>query len=125
MAIIQCPECRTDVSDKAPACPKCGFPVASHAAENVERPEQQQAPAQPKEAPKKANLLGIFGFSISCLSVLFILSTYLFFLLSLLGMCLSVAGWTRAAKKNMGSGLALAGFIIGLVFLVLSQFMSA
>jgi hypothetical protein len=29
MAMIQCPECRTDVSDKAQSCGKCSFPIAS------------------------------------------------------------------------------------------------
>lgn len=29
MALIQCPECRTEVSDQAISCPRCGFPVAS------------------------------------------------------------------------------------------------
>lgn len=28
MSLIACPECQNEVSDKANACPKCGFPVA-------------------------------------------------------------------------------------------------
>jgi hypothetical protein len=28
MALISCPECRQSVSDAAPACPRCGYPVA-------------------------------------------------------------------------------------------------
>ena len=27
MAIIKCPECSNEVSDKAPACPRCGVPI--------------------------------------------------------------------------------------------------
>lgn len=27
MSLIQCPECGTEISDKAPACPKCGNPM--------------------------------------------------------------------------------------------------
>lgn len=27
MAIIKCPECGQDVSDKATSCPKCGYPI--------------------------------------------------------------------------------------------------
>jgi hypothetical protein len=34
MALIQCPECSNDVSDKATSCPKCGCPL-------------QPAPSQP------------------------------------------------------------------------------
>ena len=29
MAIIKCPECGKDVSDKAVSCPACGYPIAS------------------------------------------------------------------------------------------------
>lgn len=29
MALIACPECGSEVSDKAPTCPKCGVPIAS------------------------------------------------------------------------------------------------
>lgn len=28
MALINCPECGTEVSDKAASCPKCAFPIA-------------------------------------------------------------------------------------------------
>lgn len=35
MALIKCPDCGTDVSDAAPACPKCGRPIAREAAQVV------------------------------------------------------------------------------------------
>ncbi len=28
MALIQCPECASRVSDMAPVCPRCGYPIA-------------------------------------------------------------------------------------------------
>jgi len=28
MALIACPDCSTQVSDRAPTCPKCGAPIA-------------------------------------------------------------------------------------------------
>ncbi len=31
--LIACPECERKVSDRAKACPDCGFPVAEHVAE--------------------------------------------------------------------------------------------
>jgi hypothetical protein len=31
--LIACPECAHQVSDRAPACPQCGFPIAEHLAE--------------------------------------------------------------------------------------------
>lgn len=27
MALINCPECKSEVSDKAEKCPKCAFPI--------------------------------------------------------------------------------------------------
>jgi len=27
MALIKCPECKTEVSDKADVCPKCAYPI--------------------------------------------------------------------------------------------------
>lgn len=29
MALITCPDCSREVSDRAPACPHCGAPIAS------------------------------------------------------------------------------------------------
>jgi len=29
MALIKCPECKSDISEKAKTCPKCGHPIAS------------------------------------------------------------------------------------------------
>ena len=28
MALIRCPECGKEISDKAEACPNCGYPIA-------------------------------------------------------------------------------------------------
>lgn len=32
--LIACPECAHEVSDRAKACPQCGFPIAEHVAED-------------------------------------------------------------------------------------------
>ena len=54
MALIRCPECGIEVSSKAPACPKCGFPVAEHilkfAASNPEQIHQAGHQAEPPVA---------------------------------------------------------------------------
>ena len=44
MALIRCPECGNDVSDKAKACPRCGAPI------NV-TPAVQAVPPQPTRRP--------------------------------------------------------------------------
>jgi hypothetical protein len=33
MALIKCPECSKEVSDRAPTCPSCGVPIAGISAE--------------------------------------------------------------------------------------------
>jgi len=38
MALITCPECGSEVSDKAEKCPKCAYPINQHA-ENIKRTE--------------------------------------------------------------------------------------
>jgi hypothetical protein len=30
MSLIQCPECKNEISDKAIYCPQCGYPIAKH-----------------------------------------------------------------------------------------------
>ena len=45
MAMIDCPECGKQISDKAPACPNCGAPS------NLFQP--QQSPPPPPTAPSK------------------------------------------------------------------------
>jgi len=34
MPLIKCPECSKEISDKAEACPHCGFPISKHSDEN-------------------------------------------------------------------------------------------
>jgi uncharacterized membrane protein YvbJ len=34
MALIKCPECSKEVSDKAPSCPHCGSPIAAAREQN-------------------------------------------------------------------------------------------
>jgi hypothetical protein len=49
MALIDCPECGAKVSDSAPACPKCGFPIAANIAKTM-----ATAPSEPTEQPEVA-----------------------------------------------------------------------
>lgn len=35
MALIKCPECGREVSDKAVSCPQCGYPIASMAVQET------------------------------------------------------------------------------------------
>ena len=49
MALIQCPECKTEISDKAVSCPKCGHPMAVSAPLNVSPPTSVPAQAGGKK----------------------------------------------------------------------------
>lgn len=35
MALIKCPECEKEISDKASACPNCGYPIESLSSEGI------------------------------------------------------------------------------------------
>jgi uncharacterized membrane protein YvbJ len=49
MALIACPECSHQVSDKAVACPKCGHPIAG-----VQTPQQLQISHKQEDSLSKA-----------------------------------------------------------------------
>ena len=46
MALIQCPECGSQVSDKALSCPRCGYPIPS--AEKPRKSPKTSAKRHPK-----------------------------------------------------------------------------
>ena len=50
MALIKCPECGREISDKAPQCPHCGCPITSS------QPNKTEAAIQPKPSAKIRNL---------------------------------------------------------------------
>lgn len=54
MALIDCPECGAKVSDAAPACPKCGFPIAEHVAQTTADASPDVAPAAPSPTASPA-----------------------------------------------------------------------
>ena len=55
MALIKCPECNKEISDKADACPSCGYSVeaAARRAGNVQTIEQTS------KQWKQAQLIGV------------------------------------------------------------------
>ena len=54
MAIIKCPECGHEISDKAPFCPCCGVPIAGHINSKGEYTPNVQQTIQPQEEQSQA-----------------------------------------------------------------------
>lgn len=57
MALINCPECNTHVSDQAVFCPKCGYPIRERLGNSqpVAAPMLTSAPAEVAKTPKGAD----------------------------------------------------------------------
>lgn len=72
MALIKCPECGRQVSDKASKCPQCGFPIresmGANGKEQEELPTEDFSVQQPDEPNKKKKPL----IAIGVLAVIFI-----------------------------------------------------
>ncbi len=64
MALINCPECGTEISDKATTCIKCGYPIGNKT--NLEPPkESTKCPECGKEISDQAAECGNCGYPIS------------------------------------------------------------
>lgn len=73
MALVKCPECRKEISDKASACPHCGFPILNENTigdnfqidtnnESILEPEQSSSLKKSNDMKKKVIVGGtIFG----------------------------------------------------------------
>ena len=72
MALIKCPECGRDVSDKSSKCPQCGFPIRESMGANDEKqealPTEEISVQQPDEPNKKKKSL----IAIGVLAVIFV-----------------------------------------------------
>lgn len=76
MALIKCPECGKEISDKAAACPNCGHPIAT---ENQNGKSQPPAPEpriyapqekNPKKPLRKGDKVLIFIIALACISII-------------------------------------------------------
>lgn len=53
MALIKCPECGREVSDKAPACPHCGYPFSSTVEKDDAQTQDKETIVEEKSIKKK------------------------------------------------------------------------
>jgi len=93
MALVKCPECGTEVSSLAAACPKCAFPIASGDSGEASGPEVQTI----EQTSKRWKLMRIIASLIVSVSILFAIAAYV------------------QAKPEMGF-YSLFGLLFGLVF---------
>ena len=54
MSLVKCPECGREISDKATACPHCGFPIAVNKSNAVSKPEIPPKSDSPKTDEESA-----------------------------------------------------------------------
>lgn len=52
MALIKCPECGSDVSTEAAACPKCGYPIKKQEADSNPKPQVSTQPVNQASSKK-------------------------------------------------------------------------
>lgn len=74
MALIKCPECGKEISDKATTCPNCGYPVPIN-----QQKHPMLIPVQPiqQEVKPKNSTLGILALIFSILGCTFIIGIVL------------------------------------------------
>jgi len=59
VALIKCPECGREISDKAEVCPHCGYPVPKDAAQPTRQATSPSSqPAPPTQQPSPPNTVG-------------------------------------------------------------------
>lgn len=74
MALIRCPECGREISDKATVCPGCGYPMAENHRDLSEKERiLQEAEAKDKKFIQKAAIVMTTGVVIM-LALIFVLS---------------------------------------------------
>jgi hypothetical protein len=96
MALIRCPECDSEVSDKAQTCPRCAFPIA----------QQLQAPLSADNRPIEVELTSKRLKMQEALAVLLVL----------LGMGTGVAG--ALSESDIGCGVSTLMVLVGFIWLV-------
>jgi hypothetical protein len=85
MALITCPDCGQAVSDRAPSCPRCGYPLAPQAPPPPPPvPNQQQVVIPPQQSAVSRGFGGCLG--------VFLAIVFIIIGLTVLGVLLSQCG---------------------------------
>ena len=60
MALITCPDCNNEVSDKASVCPKCGYPISDFVMELEEKKAQEESEKEAQKRKEEAAIIHSF-----------------------------------------------------------------
>jgi hypothetical protein len=72
VALIECPDCRNSVSDRAAACPQCGHPIAADADYG---PSGDLRALTEKPSPKRSGCAGVMVFGLIGVAMLIAIGT--------------------------------------------------
>lgn len=97
MALINCPDCGTQVSDRAAACVKCGAPIADVTGQSAPHPDapQVQTIEQTGKAYKAQQAMGVVAI---------------------------LVGAVMMAAGDSGSGTTMLGAIVAFIGMILCIF---
>lgn len=124
MALIKCPECGKEISDKASACIHCGCPIQQEQVQQQYTPPKQEVYKEPNTAVGMAQRDKIFVIALSAIPIVFpILFSrqmgfrFLSFILSALPcVALILLGIFQPKKKDLYAVLALTfGAVINFI----------
>ena len=113
MALIKCPECGGEISDKAMNCPKCGCPISTTNNVNVTfmTPQKQESAQDEKviiiNNQEKSNGCATSGFVFAILGLLLGWIPVVGWTIWFIGLVLCIIGLFKTPR-----GLAIVGLII-------------
>ena len=90
MALIKCPECSREISDKATACPNCGCPIINEKEYSPPLQTQTQQPGKTKK--KKNSSLSVWALVLSILGCT-----------SIIGLIVAIIDLARKDQEDTGT----------------------
>lgn len=135
MALIKCPECQKEISDKAVSCPNCGCPITNQptseqpvvntnpmpnntASNNFQQSQPytgpiNTAPPQPIFQEKKKNsIIGILAFVFTIFGFALVVPAILGLILAIIDLC------KKDGNKKTFSGIAIVLFVFCILYAI-------
>ncbi|MDE6617673.1 MAG: zinc-ribbon domain-containing protein [Clostridiales bacterium] len=124
-----CKNCGSNISDDAVFCPNCGTQVGEGQSQPQAAPVAENKPNNNTAKPQTSNAVGLVGFILSMVSVLFwiigLIASGILFIVSLMlgigAIVCSAIGMNTASKQNAPyRGLSIGGLVVGIVVVAIS-----